>query len=231
MLHIADRFPDAGLAAPVGARARSELYRWLSYLSYAVQTTYMHWFYPERFTTDPEGAAAIRDRASATLRRHIDWIDGELATRQWLVDGALTCADLFLFMLTRWGRFQEPPAWDSPNLRTHFDRVRATAGRPADDDGAGTRVASPYAREIGLVGPIPRIGAPRFELGTSPTRTVRATRLRHAPRQRRIIRTGASETRRHHAWRSTRRTPSTCAASGSEPRLRCRTTAGRARRS
>src|SRR3954454_24939927 len=27
-----------------------------------------------------------------------------------------------------------------------------------------------------------RIGAPRFELGTSPTRTVRATRLRHAPK-------------------------------------------------
>ena len=25
-------------------------------------------------------------------------------------------------------------------------------------------------------------GAPRFELGTSPTRTVRATRLRHAPK-------------------------------------------------
>jgi hypothetical protein len=27
------------------------------------------------------------------------------------------------------------------------------------------------------------IGAPRFELGTSPTRTARATRLRHAPTQ------------------------------------------------
>jgi hypothetical protein len=33
------------------------------------------------------------------------------------------------------------------------------------------------------------IGAPRFELGTSPTRTVRATRLRHAP-ERRDYRTG-----------------------------------------
>ena len=76
----------------------------------------------------PEGAAAIRDRASTTLRRHIDWIDGELATRQWLVDGALTGADLFLFMLTRWGRFQEPPVWDSPNLRTHFDRVLQRPG-------------------------------------------------------------------------------------------------------
>ena len=32
-----------------------------------------------------------------------------------------------------------------------------------------------------MVRPIRAIGAPRFELGTSPTRTVRATRLRHAP--------------------------------------------------
>ncbi len=30
--------------------------------------------------------------------------------------------------------------------------------------------------------PGPQIGAPGFEPGTSPTRTVRATRLRHAPR-------------------------------------------------
>jgi glutathione S-transferase len=128
VLHIADRFPDAGLGAPVGTPARSELYRWLSYLSNTVQTTYMHWFYPERFTTEPEGTAAIRDCASATLRRHNDWIDGELATRPWLVGGALTGADLFLFMLTRWGRFQDPPPWDSPNLRKHFDRVLQRPG-------------------------------------------------------------------------------------------------------
>jgi glutathione S-transferase len=128
MLHIADRFPEAGLGAPVGTRARSELYRWLTYLSSAVQSTYMHWFYPDRFTTDPEGAEAIRERAAATLRRHIDWIDGDLATRPWLVGEALTGADLFLFMLTRWGRFQEPPAWDSPNLGAHFDRVLQRPG-------------------------------------------------------------------------------------------------------
>ena len=33
------------------------------------------------------------------------------------------------------------------------------------------------------------IGAPRFELGTSPTRTVRATRLRHAPTRLRVFHT------------------------------------------
>ena len=58
MLHLADRFPDAGLGAPVGTPARSELYRWLSYLASAVQATHMRWFYPERFTTDRDGTGA-----------------------------------------------------------------------------------------------------------------------------------------------------------------------------
>ena len=40
----------------------------------------------------------------------------------WLVGGERTVADFFLFMLTRWGRFQEPAAWDRPNLRAHFLR-------------------------------------------------------------------------------------------------------------
>ena len=34
--------------------------------------------------------------------------------------------------------------------------------------------------------PFGRIGVPRFELGASPTRTERATRLRHTPRRRRV---------------------------------------------
>jgi glutathione S-transferase len=128
MLHLADRFPKAGLGAPVGTRARSELYRWLSYLSYDVQATHMHWFYPERFTTDPEGAAAVRACATATLRRHVEWIDAELATRPWLVGEERTAADLYLFMVTRWGRRHEPPLWEPPNLRHHFDRLLKRPG-------------------------------------------------------------------------------------------------------
>jgi len=123
MLHLADRFPDAGLGAPVGTRARSELYRWLSYLATAVQATHMHWFYPERFTTDRDAAGAIRTCATAALCRHVDWVDRQLANRAWVVDGDRSGADLFLFMLTRWGRLHEPPAREGPNVRAHFERV------------------------------------------------------------------------------------------------------------
>jgi glutathione S-transferase len=128
MLHIAERFPEAGLAPPAGTRARSNLYRWLAYLSTDVQNAYMRWFYPERFTTHAGGAAAIRASAEATLRRHIDWIDGELAGRSWLVGDERTGGDIYLFMLTRWGRRQEPPAWDSPNLGPHYARMLERPG-------------------------------------------------------------------------------------------------------
>jgi glutathione S-transferase len=39
-----------------------------------------------------------------------------------------TAADLFLFMLTRWGRHLEPQAWERPNLRAHLLRTLELPG-------------------------------------------------------------------------------------------------------
>ncbi len=128
MMHIADRFPAAGLSAPVGTRARSELYRWLAYLSTEVQQTYVRWFYPARFTTEPDGAAGVHAAADAALRRHVAWADGQLAGRDWLVGDDRSAADIYLFMLTRWGRRLDPPAWDSPHLGAHFARMLERPG-------------------------------------------------------------------------------------------------------
>ena len=93
MMHIADRFPAAGLSAAVGTRSRSELYRWLAYLSTEVQQTYMRWFYPARFTTDPNGVAGVQAAAEAALRRHVEWADAQLAGRAWLVGDERSAAD------------------------------------------------------------------------------------------------------------------------------------------
>jgi glutathione S-transferase len=40
-----------------------------------------------------------------------------------LLGERFTSADLYLFMLTRWGRRLEPKWWDQPELRAHFRRV------------------------------------------------------------------------------------------------------------
>lgn len=128
MMHIADRFPAAGLSAPVGTSARSQISQWLAYLSTAFQTAYMRWFYPDRFTTDPDGSAGVRAAADAALRRHIEWADAQLAGRDWLVGGERSAADIYLFMMTRWGRGLEPPASDSPHLGAHFARMLERPG-------------------------------------------------------------------------------------------------------
>jgi glutathione S-transferase len=122
-LHLADRFPEARLAPPVGTRERSELYRWLLWLTNTIQPAELRQMYPDRF--GPDG---VSERAEAELHEHYTLIDGHLADRDWLVGDKRTVADLFLFMVTRWGRHLTPPAWDRPNLRTHWLRTLALPG-------------------------------------------------------------------------------------------------------
>ena len=88
----------------------------------------MRWFYPERYTTDPAGIEALQARAAEEIRVIYDQLERDLEGREWIVGDSRTGADLYLFMLTRWGRFQEPAAWDRPNLRAHFLRSLELSG-------------------------------------------------------------------------------------------------------
>lgn len=122
-LHLADKFPDARLAPPVGSPERPELYRWLLWLSNTVQMTQMRHFYPHRY-----GAEGVKELADAELHEHHARIDAHLTGRDWLVGDERSVADLFLFMLTRWGRNLDPPAWERPNLRAHWLRTLELPG-------------------------------------------------------------------------------------------------------
>jgi glutathione S-transferase len=137
MLHLADRHPEAGLAPALGTRERSELYRWLMYLTNTVQPSFLRWFYPERYTADVDGYEAVKAIESETLRAHLDFLDAKLADLPWLVGDERGAADLFLFMLTRWGRNLEPAAWDRPHLRSHWTRLAQRPGvrRMLDEQG------------------------------------------------------------------------------------------------
>ena len=125
-LYLAEKFPDAHLAPPSGTRERAELYRWLLWLSNTVQMTQMRHFYPERYGTE-----GVKAAADADLAGHWDLVDRKLEGREWLVGDERTIADLFLFMLTRWGRFLEPAAWDRPNVRAHWLRALELRGTRA----------------------------------------------------------------------------------------------------
>ena len=122
-LYLEEKFPDARLAPPAGTRERAELYRWLLWLSNTVQMTQMRHFYPHRYGTE-----GVKEAADAELAGHYDLVDAHLEGREWLVGEERTVADLFLFMLTRWGRNLEPAAWDRPHLRAHWLRALELRG-------------------------------------------------------------------------------------------------------
>ena len=120
LLYLADRYPEANLA-PVD---RADYYRWLVFLTNTVQTAMLRFFYPERYGDGDEvTAAAGRDAGEA-----FDVLDRALEGRTWLAADHRTGADLFLFMVTRWGRRLDHPAWDRPRLREHTLSTLALPG-------------------------------------------------------------------------------------------------------
>ncbi len=123
ILHLAERHPEAHLLPAAGTDERSEAYRWLIHLTNTVQTAFLRYFYPDRY--GPEGVA---EKAAAELATLFDRIETRLSDREWLAGDTRTVADLFLFMLIRWGRRLEPPAWDRPGLRAYAERCYELPG-------------------------------------------------------------------------------------------------------
>ena len=88
----------------------------------------MHvWIYPDRYTSDPAGVAGLELQAERELDRMRQFLERELDGREYLLDD-LSTADLFLFMVTRWGRNLPTRWWDQPNLGRHYRQLKA---RPA----------------------------------------------------------------------------------------------------
>jgi len=120
LLYLGDRFPEAQLAPGNDGLGRADYYRWLVFGTNTVQTAMLRWFYPERYSDGGGGGDAVEGAAARDAGEAFDILDRALEGRTWLAADHRTGADLFLFMLTRWGRRLEPAAWDRPNLRRHF---------------------------------------------------------------------------------------------------------------
>jgi glutathione S-transferase len=119
LLYLADRYPSARLAPA----DRAAFYSWLVFLTNTLQTALLRLIYPERY-----GGSGVGEVAAVEAQEHFRRLESELTGREWLVGDHRTAADLYLLMLTRWGRHLSPAAWQSPNLRAHFSRTLALPG-------------------------------------------------------------------------------------------------------
>lgn len=128
VLHLADKYPQAGLAPAIGTKERAEFYKWMVHLTNTPQAEYRAWFYPNEHVTDEAAAPTVKAAAEKRLNHMFDVISEQLGDKTWLLGDRFSAADLFLFMLIRWGRGMPRPPRSIPNLKALADRVLA---RPA----------------------------------------------------------------------------------------------------
>ncbi|AWM86604.1 glutathione S-transferase family protein [Microvirga sp. 17 mud 1-3] len=127
-LHLADKFPEAGLAPAFGTRERAEFYKWMIHLTNTPQAEYRAWFYPYEHVNEEAAAPSVKQAAERRLNRMFDVISEQLGDKTWLLGERFSAADLFLLMLIRWGRGMPRPPRSLPNLGAFAERVLA---RPA----------------------------------------------------------------------------------------------------
>ncbi|WP_119679998.1 glutathione S-transferase family protein [Indioceanicola profundi] len=129
LLYLADRHPEAGLIPAVGTMERGLACQWLVHLANTVHPAFVCFYYPERHVADPANVADVKATAEQRLNLMFDLLDAELEKRNWLGGDAYGVADIFLFMMVRWGRnFQHRPPRLLPNLGAHAARMMS---RPA----------------------------------------------------------------------------------------------------
>lgn len=130
VLHLVDKFPQAGLAPAVGTPERAEFYKWLVWLSSMLQGMMPHYFYSDRMVAPGHVAAAAEVKAAAEARiaGMIDQLDAHLASRPWMMGERFSALDPYAFMLCRWTRGMQRPARTLPHLGPWLQTMLA---RPA----------------------------------------------------------------------------------------------------
>ena len=119
--YIADQVPDKQLAPANGTLARYRLQEWLTFIGTELHKGFSPLFNP---ATPEEYKPVVRER----LLLRLQWVDSQLAGKQYLMGDQFTVADGYLFTVTNW---TQPTKLDISGL-AHLAAYRERVGaRPA----------------------------------------------------------------------------------------------------
>jgi len=118
--YLADRKPGSSLLPAAGTIERYRVQEWLNYITSELHKTYAPMFRP---TTPEEFKKVSRE----FLAQRFDWIDKELAGKQYLTGDKFTVADAYLFTVLRWSPRVGVDLAKWPNITAYMARI---AGRP-----------------------------------------------------------------------------------------------------
>ena len=115
--YIADQ-NGSGLAGKPGTMERYHVQEWLNFTTSELHKT----FGPIFRATTPD---AFKEISRANLGKRFDWIDKELAGKQYLMGDKFSVADAYMFTVMRWTQRINVDLAKWPNIKAYMDRVAA----------------------------------------------------------------------------------------------------------
>jgi glutathione S-transferase len=102
VLHLANLYPDAGLAPAPGTAGSAKFLRWMVFMAVNIYEADLRFFYPERYT-DAAGVTATKAAAMRHLQRDFAVMEEHALQPGPFISGAtMTIADIYLAMLVGW---------------------------------------------------------------------------------------------------------------------------------
>ncbi|MET1113332.1 MAG: glutathione transferase GstA [Comamonas sp.] len=119
--YIADQVPEKKLAPANGSFERYQLQQWLNFIGTEIHKGFSPMFKP----TTPENYKPI---ALEALTKRLQWVDGQLAGKSYLMGEQFSVADAYFYTVSRWSGFVKLDLSGMPNILAFQERM---AQRPA----------------------------------------------------------------------------------------------------
>ena len=116
--YLADQKPGSGLVPPAGSIERYRVQEWLNFITSELHKSFGPIFRP----TTPD---AFKTISKENLGKRFDWLDKQLAGKQYLMGDKFTVADAYLFTILRWSDRVKLDISPYKNIAAYMARVQA----------------------------------------------------------------------------------------------------------
>lgn len=120
LLYIAEHSPGAQLAPAGGSIERYRLIEWLAFISSEIHKGFSPLFHPA-------AGEETKQYARNALAKRLDWLNGAIDSRAFLLGDSFTVADAYLFTVLRWGERLNVELARWPNLKLYHLGIGARA--------------------------------------------------------------------------------------------------------